>query len=93
MNCDHAFTNQDRARRDHDVRRGARRDGQGHGGGPRIAYHLQVESGQKPLARFVHALSLSAGLRTSGRSRKANAIETRIPSADKTDGNPQASIP
>ena len=33
-----------------------------------------------------HALSLSAGLRASGRSRNATAIENRIPSADKTDG-------
>ena len=40
-----------------------------------------------------HALSLSAGLRTSGRSRNTKAIENRIPSADKTDGSPQRSIP
>ena len=40
----------------------------------------------------------SAGLgtvscRTSGRSKNTKAIEKRMPSADKTDGSPQASIP
>ena len=42
--------------------------------------------------------SSSAGLgtvscRTSGRSKNTKAIEKRMPSADKTDGSPQASIP
>ena len=45
-----------------------------------------------------HARSPPAGLgvgsrRTSGRSRQTKAIEKRIPSADKTDGMPHASIP
>src|SRR5207249_3154894 len=31
--------------------------------------------------------------RISGRSRQAKAIENSMPSADNTDGNPQASIP
>jgi hypothetical protein len=40
-----------------------------------------------------HVLGLSAGLGASGRSRNAKAIENRIPSADKTDGSRQPSIP
>ena len=45
-----------------------------------------------------HPPGASAGLRgiarrTSGRSKSTKAIENRSPSADKTDGKPQASIP
>ena len=59
----------------------------------RLRDPIAPDEREKPLSRFVHALSLSAGLRTSGKSKTTNAIENRIPSADKTDGSPQPSMP
>jgi len=64
----------------------------------RLAWFCGVRSSRTGRPHGRHSLDPSAGLngvsrRISGRSRSTKTIENRTPSADKTDGNPQASIP